>query len=187
MKLLQTNLYDPEPNYEDFIGGLDPVLDAQYLGARSDEYQRLLSEWKRRQVKPDKTLHKFTELLPKKGQEILLWANEFTPAIKSIAFYEEKIPKHHKEWMRWSKSDFLKDLQYYEQHRLKYEGFEYKKQDELIELIHPSGLVILLPEGDEWLLTTSRKKGFNLVFDEGLSQSLFTQICKENGIKLKEI
>jgi hypothetical protein len=153
MKLLQTNLYDPEP------------LKHLIYPKGEDKINPTWLEWKRRQVKPNhpKTVYSYN----------------------SPSLWISRSKEHHEEAKKWS--DYYDDLDYYEQHRLKYEGFEYKKQDGLIELIHPSGLVILLPEGDEWLLTTCRKKGFNLVFDEGLSQTLFNQICKENGIKLKEI
>lgn len=158
MKLLQTNLYDPEP------------LDNCYCQEKRIECDskgicKLHSQWKRRQVKPTEPKSVYSFNSPR------LWI-----------LRGKDDPQGAKEW-----NDYYEALQYYEQHRLKYEGFEYKKQDELIELIHTSGLVILLPEGDEWLLTTCRKKGFNLVFDEGLSQTLFNQICKENGIKIKEI
>jgi arsenate reductase-like glutaredoxin family protein len=163
MKLLQTNLYDPEPKKEDFEvfdhlphGGAYKKLEGRRK-YNDEMYQEAHSQWKRRKIKPIPTDYKL------KNESMQDW------------FGSDRC------------ETYKKDLQYYEQHRLKYEGFEYKKQDELTELIHPSGLVILLPEGDEWLLTTCRKKGFNLVFDKGLSQTLFNQICKENGIKIKEI
>jgi hypothetical protein len=198
VKLLQTNLYDPEPNKEDYhIMQVENNSTQEPKGA----YKEDLEEWKKRQVKPEfEDWKNFNEEFPKIKTKIYvihrsdLEKDRHPHTLANVGVFDrwvrtmDDVSYEDEDWIWTYAESYDKKYQYYEQHRLKYEGFEYLEEDG-IELSHKeSGLTIFIEEDrPEWILTTGKKRGFNLIFDEGLSQSLFTQICQENGIKLKEI
>jgi hypothetical protein len=158
MKLLQTNLYDPEPNKEDYhIMQVENNSTQEPKGA----YKEDLEAWNRRQVKPNPTDYKLK--------------NEST-----------------QDWFGSDRCEKYKfDLTYYEQHRLKYEGFEYlvtlggfhlfQLPDELVR-------IWMYPNDNNSLSIVGNPKGkrFELTIPF-IHTTTFNQICKENGIKLKEI
>jgi hypothetical protein len=167
MKLLQTNLYDPEPKKEDFEvfdhlphGGAYKKLEGRRK-YNDEMYQEAHSAWKRRQVKPNPTDYKLK--------------NEST-----------------QDWFGSDRCEKYKfDLTYYEQHRLKYEGFEYlvtlggfhlfQLPDELVR-------IWMYPNDNNSLSIVGNPKGkrFELTIPF-IHTTTFNQICKENGIKIKEI
>ena len=97
MKLLQTNLYDPEPKNPNVTLPFETSTDKELAINYSNNY----SEWKKRQVKPTQPKSVYSHNSP------------------SLWILRGKIePQGAKEW-----SDYYEALNYYEQHRLKYEGF----------------------------------------------------------------
>ncbi|NRA91242.1 MAG: hypothetical protein HRU26_00915 [Psychroserpens sp.] len=165
MKLKPTMFYDPEPHQDQFLDSSDMDHPEYNMEAFNEE----LSKWKARQVKPEEPKSAYAD------NSRLTWINREALQIGK--------PEELEAW-----DNYFKELDLYEENRLRYEGFE-KKGDECynkgLDLsVHfyrnntgDYGISLFIPEPN----------GFNVQIDSGISVSLFEQICSENGIELKKI
>jgi len=85
----------------------------------------------------------------------------------------------HKEWQ--------KALQYYEENRRRFDGFTSDEAEGNWYFQGPNNLDIDFDRDGISLYSPPGERGISCIFDNGLSISLFEQICSENNIELKKI
>ena len=158
MKLLQTNLYDPEPKNPNVTLPFETSTDKELAINYSNNY----SEWKKRQVKPTQPKSVYSHNSP------------------SLWILRGKIePQGAKEW-----SDYYEALNYYEQHRLKYEGFEINSDIDN-EVIFKSGEIWIYFYINECFQFQIIDKA--VYRGEETTTELIEMIAKINGAELKKL
>lgn len=189
MKLKPTMFFDPEPELKDFKNTV--MLGSDFPSWEDDieGHNKVLTEWKRRQEKPEpKEWIKFAEKEPEFNQKVYISSSKQMHPYP-MKYGREIIWSQAVKWVDGKEYD--KALQYYEENRLRYEGFEriwfggHKYPgDNFTEYVNEKAKVIMEESGH----TTIYCNDIEIcTFYDSITVSLFEQICSENGIELKQI
>jgi hypothetical protein len=198
MKLLQTNLYDPKPErplemyYKPDMGV--QKFPQECFESDLENYSKLHQEWKRRQVKPEfEDWKNFNDEFPKIKTKIYVihridLENYRHPhTLANVGVFDswvrtmDDVSYEDEDWIWTYAESYDKKFDYYEQHRLKYEGFE------LVDGWYLNGEIRIYFEVDSTVTIKYQTGSEHIIYYGHLSQSLFNKICQENGITIKEI
>ena len=87
-----------------------------------------------------------------------------------------------REW-----SEIKDKFQHYEENKLRYEGVKYQKGDRSVKIYLVDELIRVDFFHNTQMVEILIGHNTRLLFENGLSVSLFEQICQENNIPLKKI